>query len=75
MWYSLWMQFKLKVLKGDFKALRAIVFAKFDLVWNMPRILICSNRLTLKEFDIYNKLPETKIYWQPPLIQDEYEKL
>ena len=73
--YSLWIQFKSKVFKGDFKALRAIVLAKFDLVWNMPRILIDSNRLTLKEFDIYNKLPETKIYWQPPLIQDEHEKL
>lgn len=73
--YSLWIQFKLKVFKGDFKALQAIILAKFDLVWNMPRILINSNRLTLKEFDIYNRLPETKIYWQPPLIQDEHEKL
>lgn len=63
--YSLWMQFKLKVFKGDFKALWAIVLALFDLFWNMPRILKNSNRLTKEEYDTYNQLPETKIYWHP----------
>ena len=62
--YSLWMQFKLKVFKGDFKALQAIVLAVLDLVWNMPRILKNSNRLTEKEYEAYNQLPEAKIYWQ-----------
>jgi hypothetical protein len=65
MGYSLWMQLKLKVFKGDFKALQAIVLALLDLVWNMPKILKNSNRLTQKEYDLYNKLPETKLYWQP----------
>lgn len=65
MGYSLWMQFKLKVFKGDFKALLAILLALFDLVWNIPRIIKISNRLTDKEYDAYCKLPETKIYWQP----------
>lgn len=65
MGYSLWMQFKLKVFKGDFKALQALVLALFDLVWNMPRILKNSNRLTEEEYNAYNQLPETKIYWQP----------
>jgi glycosyltransferase involved in cell wall biosynthesis len=63
--YSLWMQFKLKVFQGDFKALQAILLAVLDLVWNIPRIIKNSNRLTEKEFEAYNQLPETKIYWQP----------
>ncbi|MBF2708236.1 glycosyltransferase family 2 protein [Flavobacterium soyangense] len=63
--YSLWMQFKLKVFKGDFKALQAILLALFDLVLNIPRILKNSNRLTLKEYIEYSQLPEAKIYWQP----------
>lgn len=63
--YSIWMQFKLKVFKGDLKALNAILLALLDLIWNMPRILKNCNRLTQKEYEAYNKLPETKIYWQP----------
>ena len=63
--YSLWIQFKLKVFKGDFKALKAIFLAIFDLVWNSPKIIKNSNRLSEEEFDLFNKLPETKIYWQP----------
>lgn len=63
--YSLWMQFKLKVFQGDFKALIAIGLALFDLVWNIPRIIKNSNRLTQKEYEAYNQLPETQLYWQP----------
>jgi len=63
--YSLWMQLKLKVFKGDFEALQAIVLALLELVWGIPRILKNSNRLTQQEYDTYNRLPETKIYWQP----------
>ena len=62
--YSVWMQFK-KVVKGDFKALQAIVFAGLDLVWSIPKIIRSSNRLSLKEYDAYQKLIPTKIYWQP----------
>lgn len=65
MGYSLWMQFKNKVFRGDFKALRAIGLALFDLVWNSPRIVKNSNRLTSQEYDVYHQLPETKLYWQP----------
>ena len=63
--YSIWIQLKLKVFKGDFKALQAIVLALLDLVWNVPRIVKNSNRLTQQEYDSYNRLPETKIYWRP----------
>ena len=67
--YSLWMQFKLKVFKGDFKALKAIVLAVFDLVWNIPKIIKNSNRLTREEYEEYVGLPETKIYWQPEIAK------
>ena len=62
--YSLWMQFK-KMIKGDFKVLKAIVMALLDLVWNTPKILKNRNRLTPKEYEIYHQLPEAKIYWSP----------
>jgi GT2 family glycosyltransferase len=62
--YSLWIQFKLKVFRGDFKALQAILLALLDLALSFPRIIKNSNRLTRKEYDAYNKLPESKIYWQ-----------
>ena len=65
--YSLWMQFKLKVFKGDFKALRAIVLALLDLIWNIPKIIKNSNRLTHKEYESYNQLSETKLYWKPEI--------
>ena len=64
MGYSLWIQFKSKVFKGDFKALQAIVLALMDLIWNMRRILKNSNRLTSKEYESYDQLAETKIYWR-----------
>lgn len=65
MGYSLWMQLKLKVFKGDLKALQAILLALLDLIWAFPRIIKSSNRLTKKEYDVYNQLLETKIYWRP----------
>jgi hypothetical protein len=45
--------------------LKAIGLALLDLVWNIPKIIKNSNRLTKKEYERYNQLPETKIYWQP----------
>lgn len=63
--YSLWIQLKNKVFKGDVKALKAIVLALFDLFWNVPKIIKNSNRLTQKEYQVYYQLPEAKIYWQP----------
>jgi glycosyltransferase involved in cell wall biosynthesis len=63
--YSIWMQFRLKVFKGDMKALQAISLALWDLVFAIPKIIQNSNRLTLEEYNAYQKLPETKIYWEP----------
>ena len=63
--YSLWIQFKLKVFKGDFKALLAIVFALLDLAWSMPLILKNRDSLSINEYNNYQELKSTKIYWNP----------
>lgn len=63
--YTLWIQIKMKVLKGDFRALLAILQALGDLVINFPRLLKQANRLSNKEFLEYSKLADTKLYWTP----------
>lgn len=63
--YSLYMQLKLKVLKGDIKAGIAILLAILDLLINLPRISKNRSALTLKEFAVYKKLKNHKIYWKP----------
>lgn len=63
--YSVWIQLKTKVFKGDFKALRAIIFALCDLLFSIPKIIKNKNRLSVKEFNTYQELGETKLYWSP----------
>jgi len=63
--YTLWMQLKLKVFKGDFKALIAIIQALFDVLFNFPKLIKNSNRLSMEEFNEYAKLPDAKLYWNP----------
>jgi len=63
--YSIWIQLKMKVFKGDLKVLKALFLASFDLIRMMPKIIKNTNRLTKKEYIEYQKLPKTKIYWQP----------
>jgi len=63
--YTLWIQFKNKVFKGDFKAFLAIMQALGDVIITMPRLIKNANRLSKKEFLAYSKLPETKLYWTP----------
>jgi hypothetical protein len=62
--YSIWKQLQLKVFKGDWKALQAILLALLDLIWNMPRIVKNANRLTTKEYEAYLRIADTKIYWE-----------
>lgn len=66
--YTLWIQIKKKVFKGDWKAAFAIIQALGDLVINLPRLFYNANRLTTEEFKAYSKLPETKLYWTPENI-------
>lgn len=63
--YSLWIQVKFKVLRGDLKALKAIALAFYDLVIAIPEIIKNSNRLSKMDYDLYQNLEQTKIYWKP----------
>lgn len=63
--YTLYIQMKSKVFKGDMKATLAIIKAIVDLVYVSPFLIIRSNRLSSREFRDFQKLEETKIYWQP----------
>ena len=62
--YSIWIQLTLKVFKGDFNALKAVTFALLDLILAIPKIIKYSNRLTINEFEEFNQLQNTKIYWK-----------
>ena len=63
--YTLWIQLKKKTFKGDVKATIAILQALFDVFLNIPKLIKNSNRLTKKEFKLYQELPDTKLYWYP----------
>ena len=62
---SIWNQLKSKIFKGDFKALKALLLAMFDLLFSIPKIIKNANRLTTQEYLSYQKLEETRIYWKP----------
>jgi glycosyltransferase involved in cell wall biosynthesis len=65
MGYSIWMQLKSKIFKGDWRALSAVLLAIMDLVFAIPKIIKNSNRLTDVEYVAYQKLEATKLYWKP----------
>ena len=61
--YTIWIQFKNKTLKGDWKASIGIMLAIGDLFVNLRKIAINSSRLTKQEFEDFDELGEVKIYW------------
>jgi glycosyltransferase involved in cell wall biosynthesis len=63
--YTLWIQIKLKTLKGDFKSTFAIFQALGDVTLNFPKLLRQRNPLTLAQYNKIKQLPESKIYWKP----------
>ena len=63
--YSIWMQLQLKVFKGDWKAIKALLLALMDLLFALPKIINNRNRFTDAEYEAYQKLPETRLYWKP----------
>lgn len=63
--YSIWMQLKLKVFKGDFRALKAILQALGDQLLALPKITANANRLTEKEYAEFERLENIKLYWKP----------
>jgi len=63
--YSLWMQCKTKIFKGQFKVLLPILGALWDLIVLSPKIRKNRTAFTAQEFADYAKLKEPKIYWKP----------
>lgn len=64
--YTLWIQIKTKVIRDkNIKSLIPIALAFADLVFAIPKFIKYSNRLSLREFQDYSKLSETKLYWRP----------
>lgn len=63
--YSIWMQIKSKILKGNFKITLPLALAIMDLIRTFPKLLKHRNALTQQEYDAYHKLNQTKIYWKP----------
>lgn len=63
--YTLWIQMKQKVFKGDLLVLWVIFQAMFDVFRNLPRLNRNSYRLSISEFRAYSNIPDTEIYWKP----------
>lgn len=63
--YSVWIQLKTKVFRGDFRALQALAGAFLDLLVSFPKIIRHSNRLTAKQYDDFHRLEDIKLYWKP----------
>ncbi len=63
--YSVWMQFKTKIFKGNFKVVLPLILAILDLIIWIPKLIANRNGLTTDEYTNYLKLNETKIFWKP----------
>lgn len=63
--YSLWMQGKGKIFKGQFKVITPLFLAICDLFWAVPKLMQHRNALTSQEYEAYAKLNEAKIFWKP----------
>lgn len=63
--YTIWIQLRTKVFKGDFRALQAILQALLDVVLSIPKLYKNSNRLTSKEYDEFVHLNDLQLYWKP----------
>lgn len=61
--YSIWMQIKLKLFKGDIKAFVGLILGFIDLIINSVRVVQNADRLSKVEFKDFQKLVDTKIYW------------
>lgn len=63
--YTIYIQLRVRVLRGDYKAAVAIFLALLDLLRNLPRLIIKREGLSITEFNNYSKIDSTKIYWSP----------
>ena len=67
--YSIWVQFRSKIFKGNFKIIAPLFLALFDLIVTFPKLMKHRNSLVSAEYQKYSKLSEAKIYWSPKKIQ------
>jgi len=65
MGYSIWMQFKTKIFKGNLKIITPLFLAMLDLFLFIPKLYKHRNALTTEEYNNYLKLNEAKIFWKP----------
>ncbi len=63
--YSIYIQVKTKIFKGNFKAIFPLVLATFDVFYNIPNLIENKATLTREEYKYYSELKEAKIYWKP----------
>lgn len=63
--YTLWIQFKRRVFKGDLKAFIAILLAIKDTIFNFTKCINYSNRMSKEELKKFLDMTSTKIYWKP----------
>ncbi len=70
MTYTLWMQLKLKVFKGEFKVVVPLLLAIFDVCINFPRLVKNAYRLSDEEYLKYQQLPNTVYYWKPEIMDN-----
>ncbi|MEO0046840.1 MAG: hypothetical protein RL705_2031 [Bacteroidota bacterium] len=63
--YSLWMQAKGKIFKGQLKVIAPLFLAICDLFLAVPKLIQHRNALTSQEYEAYAKLNEAKIFWKP----------
>jgi glycosyltransferase involved in cell wall biosynthesis len=63
--YSIWMQCKNKIFKGNLKIILPLLLAILDLILSLPKLMVNRNPLTSEEYNNYLKLNEAKIFWKP----------
>ena len=63
--YSIWMQCKNKIFKGNLKIILPLLLAILDLILTLPKLRVNRNPLTSEEYNNYLKLNEAKIFWKP----------
>lgn len=61
--YSIWIQLRTKVFRGDFRALAALLLAGFDLLWRLPRLLRERDGFSQADFQAYTAQPPIELYW------------
>lgn len=63
--YSLITQLKKRTFKGDFLGTVAILQAMADVLFYAPKIVTHRAKLTPSEFEHFNTLRDTPVYWNP----------